>query len=193
MDMPTLRRLAEEHSPRIVVGLGVELALEEDDIAGGIALDWWEAVELAPGVRRTATPAQHFSGRGVTDFDRTLWVSYVFEGPGGPIYYAGDTAMGPQFRQVRQRFGRTRLAIMPIGAYLPRSIMEGFHLAPDEAVYASRILGAKTSVPCHYGTFALADEAYGQGLADLEAAFRWDESDHFWVLDHGIGREVPAL
>jgi len=193
MDVPTLRRLAEEHSPRIVVGLGVERLLDDEELPGGVALDWWESIELAPGVRLTSTPARHFSGRGLTDFNRTLWASYVFEGPGGPIYYAGDTAMGPQFYDVRQRFGRTRLAIMPIGAYLPRELMEGFHLAPDEAVYASRILGAQTAVPCHYGTFSQTDEAFGQAVSDLRAAFRWNEAEHFWVLDHGIGRTVPPL
>ncbi len=191
MDVPTLRRLAEEHSPRIVVGLGVDLLLEEEGIGGGVALDWWDALDLAPGVRVSATPAQHFSGRGLSDFDRTLWVSYLFEGPGGPIFYAGDTAFGPQFYEVRQRFGPTRLAIMPIGAYLPRTLMAPFHLAPHEAVLASRILGARTAVPCHYGTFQQTDEAYGQAVADFRAAFRWDEAEHFWILPHGIGREVP--
>jgi L-ascorbate metabolism protein UlaG (beta-lactamase superfamily) len=193
MDVPTLRRLAEEHSPRIVVGLGVDLLLDEEEIPNGVVLDWWDAIELAPGVRLTATPAQHFSGRGLIDFDRTLWVSYVLEGPGGPVFYAGDTAFGPQFHQVRERFGRARLAIMPIGAYLPRALMAPYHLAPHEAVYASRILGAQTAVPCHYGTFQQTDEAFGQAVTDFRAAFRWDEADHFWILDHGIGRDVPPL
>ncbi|MEM9188159.1 MAG: MBL fold metallo-hydrolase [Myxococcota bacterium] len=193
MDLPTLRRLADEHSPRFVVGLGVERLLEDEEIPGGVALDWWESIDLGNDVRLTVTPAQHFSGRGFLDQDRTLWVSFVLEGPGGPVYYAGDTALGPQFYQIRQRFGPTRLAIIPIGAYLPRELMESVHLSPSEAVYASRILNAKTSVPCHYGTFSQTDEGFGQAIEDLRAAFRWDEAEHFWVLDHGIGQAVPPL
>ncbi len=71
--------------------------------------------------------------------------------------------------------------------------MAPFHLAPDEAVYAARILGARTAVPCHYGTFQQTDEAFGQAVTDFRAALRWDEAERFWILDHGIGRDVPAL
>jgi len=34
--------------------------------------DWWEGVELS-GVKFVTTPAQHFSGRGLTDGNATLW------------------------------------------------------------------------------------------------------------------------
>ncbi|MGV5221431.1 MBL fold metallo-hydrolase [Pseudomonas aeruginosa] len=41
-------------------------------------LDWWQGIE-AGGLRLTATPAQHFSGRGLHDGNRTLWCSWVIE------------------------------------------------------------------------------------------------------------------
>ncbi|HBO4901618.1 TPA: MBL fold metallo-hydrolase, partial [Pseudomonas aeruginosa] len=41
-------------------------------------LDWWQDIE-AGGLRLTATPAQHFSGRGLHDGNRTLWCSWVIE------------------------------------------------------------------------------------------------------------------
>ena len=36
--------------------------------------DWWQGTEI-DGLRLTATPAQHFSGRSLTDGNRTLWCS----------------------------------------------------------------------------------------------------------------------
>src|SRR4051794_32689620 len=41
-------------------------------------LDCHESIELA-GLRLTATPAQHFSGRGLGDRNRTLWASWVIQ------------------------------------------------------------------------------------------------------------------
>jgi len=47
-------------------------------------LDWWNAclleVEDVGSVRITATPAQHFSGRGLFDRNASLWASWAMEG-----------------------------------------------------------------------------------------------------------------
>jgi len=47
-------------------------------------LDWWNAclleVEDIGSVRITATPAQHFSGRGLFDRNASLWASWAMEG-----------------------------------------------------------------------------------------------------------------
>ena len=44
-------------------------------------LDWWQSREIAPGVKITAVPVQHFSNRGLTDRNRTLWTGFVVSGP----------------------------------------------------------------------------------------------------------------
>lgn len=193
LDLPTVRRLAEEHGPRFFVGLGVEGLFEEEGIPGAVAMDWWDSAELAPGVVLHGAPAQHFSGRGLLDQDRTLWMGFVMETPGGDVYYAGDTAFGPHFLRIRERYGRPRLAILPIGAYLPRWFMSAIHVSPTEAVYASRILGAYASIPVHYGTFAQGDEELGEAETNLRAALRWNEAETFWVIDHGEGYSIPRI
>jgi L-ascorbate metabolism protein UlaG (beta-lactamase superfamily) len=38
------------------------------------------------------------------------------------------------------------------------TFMSSVHMAPEEAVRAHEILGAKTSVAIHHGTFQLADD-----------------------------------
>ena len=56
---------------------------------------------------------------------------------GGNIFFAGDTGWGDgSWASEAARHGPFRLAILPIGAYLPREIMQSNHMDPDEAVAA---------------------------------------------------------
>jgi len=192
LDLPTLRRLHADHEPRMFVGLGNKQLLERAGIDDVMELDWWQSAEVG-GLRVFSTPAQHFSGRGLCDRDATLWTGFVFRGRAGVVYFAGDTGMGPHFEQVRDRFGPPRLAIVPIGAYLPRWFMERVHIDPAEAVRAHRLLGAQQSVGMHFGTFALADEGMDQAPTDLAAALADQRVDpeRFWVLGFGEGRDLP--
>jgi L-ascorbate metabolism protein UlaG (beta-lactamase superfamily) len=97
------------------------------------------------------------------------------------IYFAGDTGFGEHFAQIRARFGAPRLALLPIGAYLPRWFMSPVHMDPDEAARAHRILGAKISIAIHHGTFQLTDEALDSPKKRLLASAPAD----FRVLDNG--------
>jgi glyoxylase-like metal-dependent hydrolase (beta-lactamase superfamily II) len=73
----SLRALARRGVP-FVTSLGVGANLEAIGIPAGqiTELDWWEEHTLPGGALRfTAAPAQHFSGRGLTDRNHTLWSS----------------------------------------------------------------------------------------------------------------------
>ena len=98
------------------------------------------------------------------------------------VYFAGDTGFGGHFAQIRERFGAPRLALLPIGAYQPRWFMSPVHMAPDEAVRAHEILGAKTSIAIHHGTFQLADEGIDTPKKRLRECA---PGDSFLVLDNG--------
>ena len=50
-------------------------------------------------------PAQHFSGRGLTDRNRRLWAGWVVEGPTRRFYHAGDTGYFGGFVEIGKRFG----------------------------------------------------------------------------------------
>jgi L-ascorbate metabolism protein UlaG (beta-lactamase superfamily) len=192
MDLPTLRRLMAAHKPRLFAGLGSRVLLRSEGIDGATDLDWWEVADLSPEVRVTGVPATHFSNRGLCDRDNTLWMGFVVSGPAGIAYFAGDTGFGKHFQQIRERFGRIRLAVLPIGAYLPRWFMSPVHIDPEEAVRAHRTLGAATSVAMHFGTFNLADEGQDDPPSDLAKALEKD-GGRFWVLGFGEGRAVPPL
>jgi L-ascorbate metabolism protein UlaG (beta-lactamase superfamily) len=161
MDAPTLARLTH-HRPRTFVGLGNSAFLK-----GATELDWWQSAELAPGVRLHAVPAQHFSSRGTADRDANLWCGYVLETPHGAIYFAGDTGGGPHFAMIRERFGASRVALLPIGAFRPEWFMCAVHISPRDAVRAAEALDAQVSIPMHYGTFHLGDDGQDEPVEVL--------------------------
>lgn len=181
LDLATLDRLADRRQSQFIVPAGVGRLLRSRNIRPVHELDWGESLSL-PSVTIYSVPALHFSGRGLFNLNRTLWCGYVIEAPGGLVYFAGDTAFGDHFAQIRERFGAPRLALLPIGAYEPRWFMSPVHMAPDEAVRAHEILGAKTSIAIHHGTFQLADEAIDTPKRSLQAA---SPGDSFLVLDNG--------
>lgn len=148
---------------------------------------------LSEEVEITATPVQHFSGRGLFDRNHTLWAGYVLSGLSGTAYFAGDTGWGPHFQQVRDRFGAVDLALLPIGAYKPRWFMAPIHLSPAEAVEAHEVLDAGASVAMHYGTFNMADDGQDEAVRALQAARKEKQvpPSRFWTLAFGEGRDVP--
>ena len=63
-----------------------------------------------------------------------------------------------RYFDIRQRFGPTDLALIPIGAYDPRWFMAAQHTDPDDAIQIMLDLEARAAVGIHWGTFKLTDE-----------------------------------
>jgi L-ascorbate metabolism protein UlaG (beta-lactamase superfamily) len=172
LDRPTLRRLTPTHT---ITPLGV----------GGIELDWWQSIDVA-GLHITAVPATHFSGRDLFDRNGTLWCGYSIATAHGPVYFAGDTGFnGTPFTEMRERLGEPMLALLPIGAYKPRWIMQPMHMSPTDAADAHALLGSKHSVAIHFGTFQLTDEGECEPADDLRAALAHRDLPPFVTLDNG--------
>lgn len=187
LDLATLRRLADRGQSQFIVPAGVAHLLRSRNIGPVQELDWGESLPLAHTVIH-AVPAAHFSARGIFDRNLTLWCGYVIETADGITYFAGDTGFGGHFASIRERFGAPRLALLPIGAYEPRWFMAPVHMAPDEAIKAHEILGARTSVAIHHGTFQLGDESIDTPKRSLIECAR-DQS--FLVLDNGQSVTLP--
>jgi L-ascorbate metabolism protein UlaG (beta-lactamase superfamily) len=193
MDIPTLRRLTERDRPLVVTGLGNRAFLEQMGILPAEELDWWEGFDVAPGIRLTAVPARHRANRSIHDENHTLWAGYVVEGPSGVMYFAGDTGYGIHYRQIHERFGPVRLALLPIGAFQPRPWITPVHMGPQEALKAHDDLAAGTSVAIHFGTFPLAFDGETEAV-DLMRELLAEEKPcppNVWILDFGEGRDVP--
>ena len=187
LDLPALRRLAARGDSTFIVPARVGRLLRAQNIGPAHELDWGESLSL-PGFTIHCVPALHFSGRGVFDRNATLWCGYLIECHGRLVYFAGDTAFGRHFAQIRERFGSPRLALLPIGAYAPRWFMSPVHMAQDEAAKAHQILAAEASIAIHHGTFQLADEGLDTPAKQLVACAG---QASFMVLKNGQFADIP--
>jgi L-ascorbate metabolism protein UlaG (beta-lactamase superfamily) len=186
LDLDTLHKLKTSFNPLILMGTGNQRFLRKNGFVHAEDLGWWGSHPHPQGIKITAVPAQHFSGRSLSDYNKTLWVGFVIEGVSGSVYFAGDTGMGPHFAEIRERFQKIDVALLPIGAFKPEWFMSPMHISPKEAVEAADLLGAKISIPIHYGTFRLADDGQDEPLSELKQALdTYGKPLNFRVLDHG--------
>lgn len=162
LDVATIEYLAERVQ-RYFVPLGVRARL----LAMGVPaervqeFDWWQGAEHA-GVKLTATPAQHFSGRTLSDRDRTLWASWVVQSGAQRIFYSGDSGYFPGFRQIGERFGGFDLALIENGAY--DAYWPAVHMTPEQSIRAFEDLRAKVLYSVHNSTFDLAFHSWHDPL-----------------------------
>jgi N-acyl-phosphatidylethanolamine-hydrolysing phospholipase D len=192
--------------PLFVVPLGLKAWLAARGIANAVELDWWQAHELrAPhgGFEVTLVPAQHWSGRGLTDRMSTLWGGFAVMADDCHLFYAGDTGYSRDFVEMRERFAEQQtpergggfdIALLPIGSYEPRWFMASQHVNVPEAVRIHEDLGAKRSLGVHWGTFELTDEPLDEPPRVLaeERTRRGLAEEEFFVLAVGeTTRLVP--
>ena len=130
LDFTTMRLLRRVNVP-IVTSLGVGAHLEAFGIAPQriVELDWWESHRV-PGtdLTLTATPSQHFSGRGLKDGNKTLWSSWVHRLAAAPRVlqrrYRADARIRRDARALRRLrpgdAGDRRLSSR-LGRHSPRS------------------------------------------------------------------------
>ena len=163
--MATVRDLARlQPAVPFVTSLGVGAHLEAFGIAQGriTELDWWGRHDLpGTGIRFTAAPSQHFSGRGLKDRNATLWSSFVIESEKERVFFSGDTGLTDQYAEIRRHFnggsagGRPfDLVMLEVGAFHPS--WGDIHLGPRNALEALALLGGGAFLPVHWSTFSLA-------------------------------------
>lgn len=173
LDRDTVRALADRAAVFLTpLGVGDRLIAWGVPAAKVQQFDWWQGTTIGD-LRFTATPAQHFSGRGPFDSDRTLWASWVIEdraadgAPGLRLFFSGDTGYFDGFAQIGQRFGPFDVAMVETGAYDRRWAF--VHMQPEQTVQAHLDLGARVLLPVHNGTFDLAmhdwDEPFERVMA----------------------------
>jgi L-ascorbate metabolism protein UlaG (beta-lactamase superfamily) len=111
------------------------------------------------------------------------------------VYFAGDTGYGAVFAEIGRQDGPFDVALLPIGAYNPASIMRPVHLNPEEAVSAGRDLRASTLVAMHWGTVVLTDEPPFEPPVRFRAAARAAgyPDERAWVMKIGETRTIPDI
>ncbi|MCD9031153.1 MBL fold metallo-hydrolase [Luteimonas sp. Y-2-2-4F] len=149
--------------------------------------DWWQEATI-DGLRLVATPAQHFSGRGLLDGDRTLWASWTILDPpraegdrGLRLFFSGDTGYFDGFAEIGRRFGPFDVAMLETGAYDRRWAF--VHMQPEQTVQAFQDLRARWLLPVHNGTFDLAMHAWDDPFERVSAL----------AADRGIALATPMM
>jgi L-ascorbate metabolism protein UlaG (beta-lactamase superfamily) len=160
-DKESIKLLAGQNpSATWLCGLKLDGLLKEWTGSNKIqAAGWYQQynTEEAP-VKVSYLPSRHWSRRGLTDTNRTLWGAFLIEGGGNKVYFGGDSGYGSHVGQVRELFGEVDYYLAGIGAFAPRWFMGPSHMHPEEAAKACNELQPKRLLPMHYGTFDLADE-----------------------------------
>ncbi|RZT05798.1 L-ascorbate metabolism protein UlaG, beta-lactamase superfamily [Duganella sp. CF402] len=120
-------------------------------------LGWWQSATVA-GLKLVATPAQHFSGRGLGDRNKTLWASFVVEDRDVRLFFSGDSGYFDGFKEIGRRYGPFDLTLVETGAYDPQ--WPDVHMQPEESLQAHIDLRGKVLLPIHNGTFDLSLHAW---------------------------------
>jgi L-ascorbate metabolism protein UlaG (beta-lactamase superfamily) len=133
-----------------------------------VELDWWQEHRVDPNLMVAATPALHFSGRGILDRNKTLWASWVIQTPHHNIFFSGDSGYFDGFKKIGDKYGPFDMTFLECGAY-----GEGWprvHMFPEQTVQAHLDLKGNVLHPIHWGTFNLALHPWYEPMVRLAAA-----------------------
>ncbi len=193
LDLPTIERLPGRERITAVVPLRLGSYFRDSGYGRVIELDWEQSATV-DGMTFTALPVIHWSKRSVFASNDTLWAGFAIESPGGArIFFGGDAEYGPVYADLAKRHGGFDLALLSIGAFLPRVVMNGSHCVPEACLEIGRDLRAHTTLGIHWGTAPLGDDgphlARDRFIAAGRAAGLPD--DRIWTMKIGETRVLP--
>jgi len=148
------------------LGVGDRLIAWGVDPAKVRQLDWWQQTTVH-GVQLVAAPAQHFSGRSLTDGDRTLWASWVIIAGDLRLFFSGDTGYHADFKTIGERYGPFDMTMLETGAYDAQ--WPDVHMQPEQTLQAHIDLKGRWLMPVHNGTFDLAMHAWHEPFDRIHA------------------------
>src|SRR5438105_6719121 len=198
LDANTISHIAERY-PAVVwqAPLGLGPFLKRRGARDITERDWWHESSVG-SLRLTCVPAQHFSGRTLGRRNRTLWCGWTLRSGPHSVFFAGDTALHPEFTAIGERCGPFELAILPIGAYEPRWFMGTVHMNPEDCIKAvAQLTSAQKGqrlivVAGHWGTFKLTDEPMDEPPAWMRELWQSarHEANDLWIMQHGETRSI---
>ena len=166
LDKQSVKALIKKNAV-FIVPLKLKSYLESWGAKEVYELDWWESISLG-SVKYTFLPAQHWSMRIASGQgnSKSLWGGWLIEGS-KTIYFSGDTGYFRGFEEFGSKY-KIDYAIMGAGSYAPRWFMHYQHMNPEEFIRAAGDLGAKISIPMHFGVISLSDEPVNYPLYVLD-------------------------
>ena len=157
LDQPTID-VMKDWDTTFIAPLGVGAHLEYWGVPNDriVELDWWDRTRIgAEGeLELVMVPSRHASGRSLFDQNATLWGGYALIGPRHRVYFSGDTGLFPAMTEIGERLGPFDLTMIEVGAY--GQSWPDWHIGPEQAVRAHRMVRGELLLPIHWGLFNLA-------------------------------------
>jgi L-ascorbate metabolism protein UlaG (beta-lactamase superfamily) len=168
----------------VPLGVGTHLkawGVKEDSIS---EMDWWESTNLE-GIELVCTPAQHFSGRKLSNGQSTLWSSWVIQSADTKLYFSGDSGYADHFKRIGEKYGPFDLALMECGQY--NKMWPDIHMMPEETAIAGQDVKANKIMPIHWGSFKLALHSWTEPVERVKAKAKTLGVE---VITPTIGQEI---
>ncbi len=155
LDHRTLKAMKMWPKTRFIVPLGVGAHLEYWGLPKQriVEVDWWERVQVG-ALSIVCTPARHASGREVFDKDATLWAGYALIGAQHRVYFSGDTGPFPAMKRIGEELGPFDITMIETGQYHPS--WPDWHIGPEQAVAAHKLVRGRAMLPIHWALLTLA-------------------------------------
>jgi len=167
LDKTAITALASK-AEQFLVPQGVEGDLQKwgVDRAKIVSFSWWQELQTDSALL-AFTPTQHFSGRGLSDGNKTLWGSWVIKTAAESLYFSGDSGYFDGFKAIGEKYGPFDLTMIENGAY--NADWADIHMLPEEAVQAHIDLGGVAMLPVHNSTFDLSFHPWYEPLVRVSA------------------------
>ena len=161
-DMMTIRKFPFKDA-KVLVPLKLSKYFKTNGYRDINEMDWYDEIKINENLKITFLPAVHWSKRGLTDTNKTLWGNFLIEYNGKKILFACDTGLGNIYKDLGNKYGPIDLTIINIGAYnfypiMPYKDKSIYHTNPEEALSIGRDLKSKKILGMHWGTFVLSLE-----------------------------------
>lgn len=171
LDYPTIVALSQQRHTRFIVPLGVGAHLAYWGVPAReiVELDWWQHTQVG-ALDVVCTPARHASGRTLWDKDQKLWAGYALVGAQHRVFFSGDTGMFPALRQIGDELGPFDLTMIETGQY--HETWPDWHIGPEQAIDAHRMLRGRVFLPVHWGLLTLAYHGWTEPMERVLAAAR---------------------
>jgi len=138
-DLKAFRRYRDRHVPMIVAD-PVEATARKAGFTDVRPLKPWQAARVGD-ITIHAAPGEH----GVQE------VTYVIEGGGRSVYFAGDTLLVPELLTLTERYGPLDLALLPINGLILRTDHDRqVVMNAEDAAELTAALRPGLVVPQHY-------------------------------------------
>ena len=189
LDYPSIMKLKDKVDHFFTpLGVGSHLIRWGVDESKITELDWWESKTI-DNIQLVATPARHFSGRGISDRNKTQWASWAIIGEKERIFFSGDSGYGPHFKEIGEKYGPFDFAMMECGQYNER--WEAIHMMPEQTIQASIDVKSNLMMPIHWSAFNLSLHSWTD---PVERAVKAAQTQGVNILTPQIGlRFSPGL